>query len=138
MRISIIAVLFSFVTLPGSFAQQVEKPSAVAAPQADEQKLRDLEASLLKVENDNSKDLCASLLSADFRGLTPDGRTFDKPEVLQDMSDRAMMHFAYRVEHSGMHIFQFGDTAVVTYTKEYMERKGRSRVSCASRASSMS
>jgi len=127
MRIPIIAVTLSFSLLPlnTSFAQNAEKHSLVAIAQADEQKLREIEASLLKAENENSKELFAGLLAADFHTLTPNGRTFDRAQVLQDTAERAKVHFPYRVEHSGMHIFLVGNTAVVAYTKDYVGSEGK-------------
>ena len=117
MRIAIAAVLFSVLSSQISLAQAGDQKN-------DEQSLRDAESSLLRAENENSKDLFATLLASDFRTLTPDGRTFDKSQVLQDAAQRATMHLPYKVEQSGMHILIFGDTAVAAYTKEYVGIEG--------------
>lgn len=118
MRISIAAALFSVLSLQISLAQTGDEKN-------NEQSLRDAESSLLRAENENNKDLFASLLASDFRTLTTDGRTFDKSQVLQDTAQRATMHFPYKVEQSGMHIFIFADTAVAAYTKEYVGTEGQ-------------
>lgn len=117
MRIAIATILFSLVTLQITFAQTPNQ-------KADEQSVRDAESSLLRAENENSKDLFACLLSADFHGLTPDGRTFDKSQALNEAAERASMHFPYKVRKSGMRIFVFGDTAVAAYTKEFVGTEG--------------
>jgi len=77
MRIAIAMVLFSVLTRQITFAQTPNEND-------DEQSLRDAESSLLRAENENNKELFASLLASDFRTLTPDGRTFDKSQVLHD------------------------------------------------------
>ena len=117
MRTAIAMVLFSVMSLQITFAQTRNEKD-------DEQSLRDAESSLLRAENENNKDLFASLLASDFRTLTPDGRTFDKSQVLQDTAQRATMHFPYKVGQLGMHIFTFGDTAIAAYTKEYVGTEG--------------
>jgi len=117
MRIAIAMLLFSVVSLQVTFAQAPNNNT-------DEQSLRNAEWSLLRAENENNKDLFANLLASDFRALTPDGRTFDKSQVLQDTAQRATMHFPYRVEQSGMRIFVFGDTAIASYTKEFVGTEG--------------
>jgi hypothetical protein len=73
MRIAIAVVLFSVVSMQITFAQTPNE-------KGDEQSLRDAESSLLRAENENNKDLFASLLATNFRTLTPDGRTFDKSQ----------------------------------------------------------
>jgi hypothetical protein len=123
MRVPIIVVLFLLVYLPTSFAQSAAG-SQSSLSQADEQKLRESEESLLKAENENNKDLLASLLASDFQTLTPDGRTFDRAQVLDESNQRATMHFPYRVEHSDLHMFRFGNTAVIAYTKGFIGTEG--------------
>lgn len=117
MQSAIATLLFSVMCLQFASAQTPHE-------NADEQSVTDAESSLLKAENENNKDLLASLLASDFRALTPDGRTFDKSQVLQETAQRAATHFPYRVEQSGMHLFVFGDTAVAAYTKQYVGTEG--------------
>lgn len=117
MRIAIAVVLFSQVVLQITYAQTPRQKT-------DEQIIRDAESSLLRAENGNNKDLLASVLSSDFRSLTPDGRTFDESQTLHDAAERATMHFPYRVRKSGMRIFVFRDTAVAAYIKEFVGTEG--------------
>jgi hypothetical protein len=122
MRFLAIVLLAFSLLLPRAFGQQTESTSAQS--QSDDKPLREVESVLLKAENENNKDLLAGVLAADFHSMTPEGRTFDRSHALEEASQRATMHFPYRVEHADVHIFQFGGTAVVAYAKEYVGTEG--------------
>jgi hypothetical protein len=101
MRFLAVVLLALSLLLPGAFGSQTESASA-----------------------QSRSDLLASVLAPDFHSMTPEGRTFDRSQALEEARQRATMHFPYRVEHADVQIFQFGGTAVVAYTKEYVGTEG--------------
>jgi ketosteroid isomerase-like protein len=126
---SFVLVLVAFgLLLPGAFGQAARDISESRLQNTDSQgsedQLRQFESMLLKAENENDAKVLTGILAADFRSLTPDGRLFNKSDALADAHKRSTMHFPYHVEHADLRVFQFGDAAVVTYSKEFIGTEG--------------
>lgn len=94
----------------------------------DEQALRRIEFQMARGEQENDWSKMSAIFSDDWVGLGP--KTISKTEIEQAVKHAAEEHGSnpYTVEKKDMRVDVFGDTAVVTYTKEYRQQADTSKV----------
>jgi ketosteroid isomerase-like protein len=113
-------VLFAAVGVLGITAMA---HSQKAANPQDEQRLRKMEAAAGQFEqqNDSSK---MDLLADDWV-FAGNGKAISKKQFAQNVKDNFAAHgngpSPYTIEKKDMQVYLFGDTAVVTYIKEYRQ-----------------
>ena len=107
----------------GAVAQNGE-----ARKSQDEQTLRRLELQMARGEQENDWSKMSAMFSDDWVGLGP--KPISKTEIEQAVKHAAEEHGSnpYTVEKKDMRVDVFGDTAVVTYTKEYRQEADTSKV----------
>jgi ketosteroid isomerase-like protein len=96
--------------------------SQVVAGSSDEQSLRKIEAETAKLEQQNNPAL-EKFFSDDW--VCTGSRTLSKKEFIENVKRNFATHEngvnPYTIEKQNMQIHIFGDTAVVTYVKEYRQ-----------------
>jgi ketosteroid isomerase-like protein len=120
-------VLFAAVGLLGIDAMaQTQKASNLQ----DEQQLRKIEATTGQFEQQN--DLSEMDLLADDWVYTGNGKVVSKKQFEESVKDNLAVHgngpSPYTIEKKDMQVFLFGDTAVVTYIKEYRQTRDTTKV----------
>jgi ketosteroid isomerase-like protein len=108
--------------LAGFFPTPLLKSQA-APPSADEQALRGIEAEIAKLEQQNDSTF-AKFFAKDWICVGPT-RVLSKSEFVENVRLNSITHERavnpYTVEKKNMQVHVFGDTAVVTYVKEYRQ-----------------
>lgn len=110
-------LLFAFGALA---VDAMAQNSRTTNPQ-DEQQIRKLEADTGRYEQGNDLSIM-SLLADDWVGVSP-GHVLSKEDLEKGMKSNSSRHGdgpnPYAIEKKNLTVYQFGDTAVVTYVKEY-------------------
>jgi len=119
---TVICLLVLFVLAPGANAQTANNLKS-----EDEQALRRIELQMARGEQENDW----SKMSA----MADDWIAYGRKAVSRADAEQGMKHAAeehgsnpYTVEKKNMRVERFGDTAVVTYTKEYRQTADTSKV----------
>jgi ketosteroid isomerase-like protein len=120
---TVIGLLALLVLAPAASAQ-----TAKNVKRDDEQALRLVELQMARGEQENDWSKMSASFSDDWVGLGP--RAISRTEIEQMVKHAAEEHGSnpYTVEKKDMRVDVFGDTAVVTYTKEYRQRADTSKV----------
>ena len=97
--------------------------SQAAPPSADEQALRGIETEIAKLEQRNDSTF-AKFFAKDWICLGPT-RVLSKSEFVENVKLNFITQekgiSPYTIEKKNMQVHVFGDTAVVTYVKEYRQ-----------------
>jgi ketosteroid isomerase-like protein len=120
-------VLFAAVGLLGIDAMaQTQKASNLQ----DEQQLRKIEAITVQFEQQNDSSKMALL--ADDWVYAGNGKVISKKQFEENVKGNFAAHgngpSPYTIEKKDMQVFLFGDTAVVTYIKEYRQTPDTTKV----------
>ena len=109
--------------LIGLFLVPPSLKSQAAPPSADEQALRGIETEIAKLEQQNDSTF-AKFFAKDWICLGPT-RVLSKSEFVDNVRLNFTTHERgvnpYTIEKKNMQVHVFGDTAVVTYVKEYRQ-----------------
>ena len=109
--------------LAGLFLTPPPLKSQAAPPSADEQVLRGIETEIAKLEQQNDSTF-AKFFAKDWICLGP-GRVLSRSEFVENVRLNFITHERgvnpYTIEKKNMQVHVFGDTAVVTYVKEYRQ-----------------
>ena len=109
--------------LIGLFLVPPSLKSQAAPRSADEQALRGIETEIAKLEQQNDATL-AKFFAEDWICLGPT-RVLSKSEFVENVRRNFITHEKgvnpYAIEKKNMQVHVFGDTAVVTYVKEYRQ-----------------
>ena len=109
--------------LTGLFLVPPSRKSQAAPPSADEQALRGIEREIAKLEQQNDSTF-AKFFAKDWICLGPT-RVLSKSEFVENVRLNFITHekgiSPYTIEKKNMQVHVFGDTAVVTYVKEYRQ-----------------
>ena len=91
-------------------------------PNQDEQQLREIESRTAKGEQQSDVSMM-SLFAGDF--VFSGKRVLSKQQVEENLKNNFAAHdngpSPYTIEKKNMEVYLFGDTAVVTYVKEYRQ-----------------
>jgi len=108
--------------LSGLFLVPPSLKSQAARPSADEQALRGIETEIAKLEQQNDSTF-AKFFAQDWICLGP--TVLSKSEFVENVRLNFITHERsvnpYTIEKKNMQVHVFGDTAVVTYVKEYRQ-----------------
>jgi hypothetical protein len=103
--------------------------SLQSAQTQDEQQLRQIEATVAKCEQQNDVSMM-SLFADDF--VFSGRRVLSKQELEEAVKNNLVAHGngpnPYTIEKKNMQVYLFGDTAVVTYIKEYRQTPDTTKV----------
>ena len=114
MRISAALLITGLLSITPSILSQV--------PSSDEQALRKIEAETAKLEERNNAGL-EKFLSDDW--VCAGSRALSKKQFIENVKRNFATHEnglnPYTIEKQNLKIHVFGDTAVVTYVKEYRQ-----------------
>jgi len=109
--------------LIGLFLVPPSLKSQAAPRSADEQVLRGIETEIAKLEQQNDSTF-AKFFAKDWIYLGP-ARVLSKSEFVENVRLNFITHERgvnpYTIENKNMQVHVFGDTAVVTYVKEYRQ-----------------
>ena len=109
--------------LTGLFLVPPPLKSQAAPPSADEQALRGIEREIAKLEQQNDSTF-TKFFAKDWICLGPT-RVLSKSEFVENVRLNFITHekgiSPYTIEKKNMQVHVFGDTAVVTYVKEYRQ-----------------
>ena len=110
------------VLTAGLFLSTPSIRSQVVSGSSDEQALRKIEAETAKLEQQNDSGL-EKFLSDDW--VCAGSRALSKKQFIENVKRNFATHEngvnPYTVEKSNLQVHVFGDTAVVTYVKEYRQ-----------------
>jgi len=109
--------------LTGLFLVPPSLKSQAAPPSADEQALRGIETEIAKLEQQNDSTF-AKFFAKDWICVGPT-RVLSKTEFVENIQHNFLTHAnglnPYTIEKKNVQVRVFGDTAVVTYIKEYRQ-----------------
>jgi ketosteroid isomerase-like protein len=97
------------------------------AQSIDEQQIRSAEETLASAEGRNDSGPYKRILADDWLAITPDGRVLKRDEIVQNISEHQGEVRPYAVKLSELRVDLFGDTAVVTFVREYYGRTGEAK-----------
>ena len=110
------------VLIAGLFLSMPSTRSQVVTGSSDEQALRKIEAETAKMEQQNDSNL-EKFLSDDW--VCAGSRALSKKQFIENVKRNSATHEnginPYTIEKQNIQVHIFGDTAVVTYVKEYRQ-----------------
>ena len=119
---------YSALLIAGFLLVPYSIPVDVATGNSDEQALRKIEAETVRLEQQNSPDI-EKLLADDWVCSGP--RMLTKKEFVENVKRNFATHESginpYTIEKQNVQVHIFGDTAVVTYVKEYRQAPDTSK-----------
>ncbi len=120
---TLIWISVALILALGAVAQNVNDTKS-----GDEQALRRLELQMARGEQENDWSKIGGVVADDWVGVAR--QIVSKPDMEQGTKHAAEEHGSnpYTVEKKNMRVDLFGDTAVVSYTKEYRQTADTSKV----------
>jgi len=113
----------------GTVTMVALESSLQSAQTQDEQQLRQIEATVAKCEQQNDVSMM-SLFADDF--VFSGRRVLSNQELEEALKNNLVAHGngpnPYTIEKKNMQVYLFGDTAVVTYIKEYRQTPDTKKV----------
>jgi ketosteroid isomerase-like protein len=127
LALSVGLVTVSAVAHNPSSPKQAESKNA--AKTQDEKNLEQIESDFSNSEEQNHS--LGDAIADDWVGLNSNGREISKAKFAEEMERNRVQHNGpnpYTVQRKNMRIDLFGDTAVVTYVREYHQKKDDSKM----------
>ena len=120
---------FLFVFLP--IFTFIALPSDPRATTQDEQQLRQIEVTTAKGEQQNDASMMSFFANDWVAAFTAGNKVMSKKEFEANVKSNLVAHgngpSPYTIEKKEMTVYLFGDTAVVTYIKEYRQTPDTSK-----------